>query len=76
MASLELEGIDKIKQDLKEIEESLDRILSKYEKIAVHEVPVQEQHVILTINSKQVAKVVIDELRKQQNQTNITLIPI
>lgn len=43
VASIELEGIDKIKQDLKEIEDSLDRILSKYEKMAAHEVIVQEQ---------------------------------
>lgn len=76
IASLEIEGVDKVKQDLKEIEESLDRILSKYEKIAAQEVQVQEQHVILTIDSKQIAKVVIDELREQQKQFNITLIPI
>lgn len=40
------------------------------------EVPVQEQYVTLKIDSKEIDKVVIDEIRKQQKHYNITLIPV
>ncbi|MDC0801570.1 hypothetical protein POG14_05190 [Clostridium paraputrificum] len=38
------------------------------------EVPVQEQYVNLKIGSKEIAKVVIDEINKQQKQVTKTLI--
>lgn len=44
--------------------------------LTAQEVPVQEQYVTVKIDSKEIAKVVIDELRKQQKQSNITLIPV
>ena len=37
------------------------------------EVPVQEQYVTLKIDSKEIAKVVINEINKQQKQSNATL---
>ncbi|MDU5107160.1 MULTISPECIES: hypothetical protein [unclassified Clostridium] len=46
------------------------------------EVPVQEQLIKfdiegnLKIDSKEIAKVVINELRKQQKQSNITITPV
>lgn len=40
------------------------------------EVPVQEQYVTLKIDSKEITKVVLNELRKQQKQSNINLIPV
>lgn len=44
--------------------------------LTAQEVPVQEQYVTVKIDSKEITKVVIDELRKQQKQSNITLIPV
>ena len=41
--NIEIQGIDKIKKDLTEIEESLDRIFGKYKKMAVLEGRVQAQ---------------------------------
>lgn len=38
------------------------------------EVPVQEQYVTLKIDSKEIAKVVINEINKQQKQSNATLV--
>ena len=38
------------------------------------EVPVQEQYVTLKIDSKEIAKVVINEINKQQRQSNATLV--
>lgn len=43
VCTLSLEGTDKVKQDLKEIEERLDTIIEKYEKVAALKVQVQEQ---------------------------------
>lgn len=40
------------------------------------EVPVQEQYVTLKIDTKEIAKIVIAELKKQQKQSNITIIPV
>lgn len=40
------------------------------------EVPVQEQYVTLKSDSKEIAKVVINELRNQQKQSKITIIPV
>ncbi len=55
--------------------ESLKYAIDELEKTA-QEVPVQEQYVTLKIDSKEIAKVVIDEIRKQQKHYNITLIPV
>ncbi len=38
------------------------------------EVPVQERYVTLKIDSKEIAKVVINEINKQQKQSNATLV--
>lgn len=38
------------------------------------EVPVQEQYVTLKIDSKEIAKVVINEINKRQKQSNATLV--
>jgi hypothetical protein len=43
VATLELQGNDKIKTDLKVIEDSLNRTLEKFEKVAVLEGQVQAQ---------------------------------
>ena len=40
------------------------------------EVPVQEQYVTFKIDSKEIAKVVINEINKQQKQSNITILPV
>lgn len=40
------------------------------------EVPVQEQYVTLSVGSKEIAKAIIDEINKQQKQSNITIIPV
>ena len=55
--------------------ESLKYAIDELEKTA-QEVPVQEQYVTLKIDSKEIAKVVIDEIREQQKHYNITLIPV
>lgn len=43
---------------------------------AAPEVPAQEQYVTLKIDGLEIAKVVIDKLKEQQKQSNITLIPV
>lgn len=55
--------------------EFFEYVVKELEKTA-QEVPVQEQYVTLKIDSKEIAKVVIDEIRKQQKHYNITLIPV
>lgn len=52
---------------------SLDVAIRELERTAP-EVPVQEQYVTLKIGSKEIAKVVIDEINKQQKQVTKTLI--
>lgn len=55
--------------------EFFEYVVNELESTA-HEVPVQEQYVTLKIDSKEIDKVVIDEIRKQQKHYNITLIPV
>lgn len=52
---------------------ALDLAIKELERTAP-EVPVQEQYVTLKIGSKEIAKVVIDEINKQQKQVTKTLI--
>ena len=54
---------------------ALEYAINELEKTA-QEVPVQEQYVTQKIDSKEIDKVVIDEIRKQQKHYNITLIPV
>ncbi|MCI9110588.1 hypothetical protein [uncultured Clostridium sp.] len=58
----------KLDLDVKGLEHRIEKL-----KRTAQEVPVQEQYVILKIDSKEVAKVVIGELKKQQKQSNVPL---
>lgn len=49
--------------------EALDYAIKVIEETA-QEVPVQEQYVTIKINSNEIAKIVKDELKKQQKQLN------
>ncbi len=48
----------------------------KDKKETAQEVPVQEQHIKIVIDGKQIAKFVICELRNRQKQDNIRIIPV
>ena len=69
--SVECEGCTFIESDI----DFFGYVIKEIEKTA-QEVPVQEQYVTLKIDSKEITKVVIDEIRKQQKHYNITLIPV
>ncbi|WP_163195463.1 hypothetical protein [Clostridium thermarum] len=58
VATLEIKGTEKIKQELKDIEDSLDRILEKFEIVAALEGQVQAQpkEINILINGKTIAK--------------------
>ncbi|MGG7144831.1 hypothetical protein ACQPVP_15415 [Clostridium nigeriense] len=53
--------------------EALKYAIRELEKTAL-EVPVREQYITLKIDSKEIANVVISEFRKQQKQSNVTLV--
>ena len=63
--------IESKEEDVKALEYAINEL----ERTA-QEVPVQEHYVTLKIDSKEIDKVVIDEIRKQQKHYNITLIPV
>lgn len=69
--SVECEGCTFIESDI----DFFGYVIKEIEK-TTQEVPVQEQYVTLKIDSKEIDKVVIDEIRKQQKHYNITLIPV
>lgn len=55
--------------------QALEYAIEELERTA-QEVPVQEQYVTFKIDSKEIAKVVINEINKQQKQSNITILPV
>ena len=55
--------------------QALEYAIAQLERTA-QEVPVREQYVTLKIDSKEIAKVVINEINKQQKQSNITILPV
>ena len=63
--------IESKEEDVKALEYAVNEL----EKTAL-ELVLREQYVTLKIDSKEIAKVVIDEIRKQQKHYNITLIPV
>lgn len=55
--------------------QSLEFAIKELERTA-QEVPVQEQYITLKIDGKEIAKVVIDELKKQQKRSKMVIIPV
>lgn len=55
--------------------EFFDYVIKELERTA-QEVPVQEQYITLKIDGKEIAKVVIDELKKQQKRSKMVIIPV
>ena len=67
--SEEFESVEFLESDV----EFFANVVEIIQRIA-QEVPVQEQYVTLKIDSKEIAKVVINEINKQQKQSNATLV--
>ncbi|WP_139904459.1 hypothetical protein [Clostridium thermarum] len=80
VATIEIEGTEKIKQELKDIEYSLDRILEKFEKVAAVERQVQVQpreiNILLdgTIISTSCTKKEKDRARSQEENIDVTIL--
>ena len=55
--------------------EFFDYVIKELERTA-QEVPVQEQYVTLKIDSKEIAKVVINEINKLSKQSNTTILSV
>lgn len=69
--SEEYESITVLEHDT----EFFDYVIKELERTA-QEVPVQEQYITLKIDGKEIAKVVIDELKKQQKRSKMVIIPV
>ena len=69
--SEEYESITVLEHDT----EFFDYVIRELERTA-QEVPVQEQYITLKIDGKEIAKVVIDELKKQQKRSKMVIIPV
>lgn len=69
--SKECESVSFLESD----SEFFDYVVSLLERTAP-EVPVQEQYATLNVGSKEIAKAIIDEINKQQKQSNKTIIPV
>ena len=63
-------------EEVETTEEDVQALEYAIKELTAQEVPVQEQYVTLKIDSKEIAKVVLDELRKQQKQSNIIITPV
>lgn len=61
--------VETTEEDVKALEFAIKEL-----KRTAPEVPVQEQYVTLKIDSKEIAKVVIDEINKQQKSAEIHLV--
>lgn len=63
-------------EEVETTEEDVQALEYAIKELTAQEVPVQEQYVTLKIDSKEIAKVVLDELRKQQKRANIIITPV